>query len=237
MAEKPGPKRRAASKSPNELLSRKLSKLLRHGVHENKLTDCLRGDGYLPLDRVLSCISRNGPSFTEEQVRDVVRNCSKQRFSIINDNSIVYIRANQGHTIHGLHDDAMLQPLDLSNLMHLREAVHGTYRRSWPGILASSGLKRMSRNHIHLAADLPGKSGVISGMRRSAELFVWVDLVSAHHGGVQFYRSSNGVILTPGLNEEGVLPVTYFSRVTTKDGEEVEIPGEGRGFPKSTRRY
>lgn len=31
--------------------------------------------------------------------------------------------------------------------------------------------------------------------------------------GFQFYRSANGVILTPG-NEHGILPTEYFEKVT-----------------------
>ena len=58
-------------KSHDEKLSRKLSNLLRHRVHANGLTDCLRTDGYVPLSRVLAL-----PGFvgrTEEEIRSVVK--------------------------------------------------------------------------------------------------------------------------------------------------------------------
>ena len=75
----------------------------------------------------------------------------------------------------------------------------------------------MSRTHVHLAAGLPEKGGVISGMRGSCELVVHVDVRSAVlEGGLRFYRSSNGVILTPGLGEEGLLPLRFLKRVTDR---------------------
>ena len=45
---------------------------------------------------------------------------------------------------------------------------------------------------------LPGEAGVISGMRKSAEVFVWVDVLRAMRMGVTFYLSQNRVVLTPG---------------------------------------
>ena len=40
----------------------------------------------------------------------------------------------------------------------------------------------MKRQHIHLACDMPGSNGVISGMRSSCELAIYVDLQKAMNG-------------------------------------------------------
>ena len=52
---------------------------------------------------------------------------------------------------------------------------------------------------------------MISGMRRNAELFIWVDVHRAIAAGIRFTESSNGVILCDGLN--GILPPQFFTVV------------------------
>ncbi len=69
---------------------------------------------------------------------------------------------------------------------------------------------------------------VISGMRADCNMYIFVDVDAAMHDGhLQFYLSSNGVILSPG-DEHGRIPILYFSRVQKRaaDGslENVKIP-------------
>ncbi|KAJ3034668.1 hypothetical protein HDV00_004807 [Rhizophlyctis rosea] len=99
--------------------------------------------------------------------------------------------------------------------------VHGTYRRFWPSI-AREGLKPMSRQHIHFASGKFGEEGVISGMRKTCDLFIYVDVKQALDDGIKFQRSANGVILTSGLN--GVLPPKYFLKVEDGAGNTVSSP-------------
>lgn len=40
----------------------------------------------------------------------------------------------------------------------------------------------MKRQHIHLAEGLPGSDGVISGMRSSSSIFIYIDIVKALNG-------------------------------------------------------
>ena len=42
------------------------------------------------------------------------------------------------------------------------DVFHGTNFEAWNSI-AKAGLSKMKRNHIHLAQNVPGESGVISG--------------------------------------------------------------------------
>lgn len=92
-----------------------------------------------------------------------------------------------------------------------REAVHGSYMTHWPSI-RSQGLSRMTRTHIHLAPGLPGEGRVISGMRQSCDLAVYIDVAKAMSDGIAFFWSENGVLLTPG-DAAGFLAPCYFSRV------------------------
>ena len=77
----------------------------------------------------------------------------------------------------------------------------------------------MNRNHIHFATGLLGEEGVISGMRYSCNVLIYIDLVKALEGGIKFFKSENGVILTEGLNGEGCLPKDYFAKVVNKTGD------------------
>merc|ERR1711963_528262 len=78
------------------------------------------------------------------------------------------------------------------------KVIHGTNFKEW--------------NHIHFAAGEPGSEGVISGMRGTAQVYIYVDLAAAMGDGLRFYRSANNVILSPG-NDQGVLLPKYFKQV------------------------
>ena len=76
----------------------------------------------------------------------------------------------------------------------------------------------MSRREIHFAADEPTplpplvqgddrknyvgryEDLVISGMRRDANICVWVDVKGSMKAGVKWWRGDNGVILTEGMD-------------------------------------
>ncbi|KAH9000209.1 hypothetical protein EDB92DRAFT_1932276 [Lactarius akahatsu] len=93
---------------------------------------------------------------------------------------------------------------------------------------AAQGLSRMGRNHIHLAQGIPG-DGVISGMRNSAQVLIYVDVQKALDAGITFSLSENGVVLTEG-DERGFLSPEYFLRV--EDRQSGPIPG----WPLSSTR-
>jgi len=131
-----------------------------------------------------------------------------QRFSLREGVNGLEIRANQGHSMQLSVD---MTDLDLHTAP--RYAVHGTYKKSWP-LIRAGGLSRMGRRHIHFARDLPGECGVISGMRGSCDVMIWVDVHAAICAGIQFQQSSNGVILSEGVN--GILSPAFFATVTDK---------------------
>jgi len=94
--------------------------------------------------------------------------------------------------------------------------VHGTYFAFWSRIVASGGLRPMGRNHVHFSTGLPeDEAGVISGMRRDAELLVYVDVEASIREGAQWWISDNGVVLTEGVPDENgpVVDVKFFKKV------------------------
>ena len=86
---------------------------------------------------------------------------------------------------------------------------------------AKEGLSKMKRNHIHLAQGKGGKD-VISGMRRSSQIFIYIDVDRAIAAGIKFELSDNGVVLTEG-DERGFLPVRFFQKVEDAKGQ--PLPG------------
>ena len=137
----------------NVQLSKKLSALLRHRAEVNGLK--LQSDGYILLDKVLSL--PNFQNYTVEDVTNVVNNNDKQRFSLLDSEQGLLIRANQGHTISAVLDEDLLTRVE-----SLETAVHGTSYKSWSAIKID-GLSKMARNNVHMAKGLPQETGVISG--------------------------------------------------------------------------
>ena len=157
-----------------------------------------------------------------------------------NDPSDYLIRANQGHSI-AVESDGLLTPVSESDIPEI--VVHGTTHGAWPLIVATGGLKRMTRTHVHFASGLPagfeslsGKpdetlsvstvgdgtekktaAPVISGMRNSSSLLVFLDIRKAMAAGLKFWKSENGVILSEG-DEEGVISLQFFKRVEDRIG-------------------
>ena len=236
-------------------VSKKLSWLLRHGAAEEGLQ--LDANGYLNVQDVLSNRKIRGLKVSMDELGQLVADNDKQRFTMrpvvaakdseTGENADVeaitadskpsdwLIRANQGHSIK-VEDDGLLTPITTENMP--LSAVHGTTHAAWPLIVASGGLKAMTRNHVHFASGLPAgftsiaakdqdgdattttTAPVISGMRKSSTVLVFLDLPKAIAAGLKFWFSDNGVILSEG-NAEGLVPLRVFKRVEDRTGEGV----------------
>ena len=100
--------------------------------------------------------------------------------------------------------------------------IHGTYKDNWESI-KDEGLSRSGRNTIHFASGLPGDKQVISGMRSSANIFIYLDIQKALDIGIEFYISENKVILTEG-NDKGFLETKFFWKVLDREtGTEISF--------------
>ncbi|KAI4115344.1 MAG: hypothetical protein LQ345_004038 [Seirophora villosa] len=72
-----------------------------------------------------------------------------------------------------------------------------------------------------------GGEQVVSGMRSSADVLVWVDVKrSAREGGIRWWKSENGVVLTEG-DGKGEVGLQWVSRVERRGTGEVIWKGEG----------
>lgn len=196
---------------------------MRHGA-EKEGFKFLPG-GYLYVHEIMK-----KPQFLKYSVDDVqavVCRNDKQRFHLEMDaeTGLLKIRANQGHSLEV--SDLELEPVTSAEQHPV--IVHGTYCKFWSAI-RKQGLKRLRRTHVHFAVGEPGDGGVISGMRKSCDIMIYLDLQKALDGGLKFFKSANKVILCAG-NEEGVILPTFFSRVVDrKTGKNLQLNGQDSQF-------
>ena len=149
---------------------------------------------------------------SEQDIRQVVTTNDKQRFALLERDHLWYIRANQGHSeklTESFDDEKMheriVEPIPI--------CIHGTTQEAFR-IICKSGLKPMSRKHVHFAEGLPGDEKVVSGARWNAQVFIYLDMKRAMEDGMVFYRPKNGVILTKGLIQESIaIPYRYVDHV------------------------
>ena len=139
------------------------------------------------------------------------------------DKTILCIRANQGHSIGMIDSNLLLQRLTSDELLqNYPIMVHGTNYSAWERIQSSGGLSKMQRNHIHFATDIPTANGtnnaVISGMRKSCDVYIYVCINKCIRDNISIYKSENGVLLTAGVDDLGILPLHYVSHVTNSSG-------------------
>ncbi len=137
----------SSKKQSDESLGRFLSLVLRHQPQAAYIT--LDRHGWADIEKLLAGCVRAGKSMDRETLERIVRENSKQRYSLSPDGK--KIRANQGHSI----------PVELE----LREAeppsrlYHGTATRFLESI-RREGITRQSRQQVHLSATVETAAAV-----------------------------------------------------------------------------
>lgn len=179
-----------------------MSYLLRHSAVKEGLI--IKPNGFVAVEELLK---KSLPSYTIDDIKRVVKNNNKQRFTLNVADGILEIKANQGHSLSNITE------LSLKVLESVEsDIIHGTYFKHWSKI-KTEGLSRMRRNHIHFAKGL----NFVSGLRRTAEIYIYIDFDKAERDGLIFFESENGVILCAG-DSRGFVKTKYFLKVTSKDG-------------------
>ncbi|KXN65869.1 phosphotransferase KptA/Tpt1 [Conidiobolus coronatus NRRL 28638] len=212
-------------------LSKLLSLTLRHKAIDQGFK--INSEGYINLYELLnSDIYKN---YKLDEIVKVVKDNEKNRFKLSrnpsdeskteenlleNSDEVNYwfIKANQGHSIQ-------IENLELTPILNHSDfptIIHGTYEDKWE-LIKTQGLNRMSRNHIHFSIGLPGDGEVISGMRTSCKVLIYINLKKAIEDKIPFYISSNKVVLCPGILNTGILTPEYFEKVVSKSGIELEF--------------
>lgn len=163
-------------------ISKFLSLILRHKPEKIGLT--LDENGWATISDILE---KSKLRFSFEELDEIVATNDKQRFSFNLDKT--KIRANQGHSLKTI--DLDLKPETPPAFLY-----HGTVLKFIPEIKLH-GLKKMSRQHVHLSKDRD--TAIKVGSRRGKPVILSIRTLDMQKEGHQFFMSENGVWLTDAV--------------------------------------
>ncbi|MDE6789997.1 MAG: RNA 2'-phosphotransferase [Ruminococcus sp.] len=164
-------------------LSKFLSLILRHSPSTIGIELEYHG-AWADTEELINGINRTDKYRINMKIlEEIVNSDNKQRYSFNDDKS--KIRANQGHSVDVDMGFAEKIPPEI--------LYHGTAERFVNSILAE-GLKKMSRQYVHLSCDKETASKV--GTRHGKLHIFKVLSGEMHRQGYKFYCSDNGVWLT-----------------------------------------
>lgn len=170
-------------------ISKFLSLVLRHKPEEIGLT--LDENGWVDVSALRTAMDRHGQAVSREELDEVVATNDKKRFAFSDDGT--RIRASQGHSVEA---DLALTPVVPPEFL-----FHGTATRFLEPI-RGEGLKKMSRQHVHLSADEATASKV--GVRHGKLVILRIKAGDMHRAGQPFYLSANGVWLVDAVPAEWI---------------------------------
>jgi putative RNA 2'-phosphotransferase len=170
-------------------ISKFLSLVLRHKPEEIGIT--LDEHGWVNVTDLRIAMERHGQTVSREELDEVVATNDKKRFAFSDEGT--RIRASQGHSIEV---DLALTPIVPPEFL-----FHGTAARFLDAI-RREGLKKMSRQHVHLSADDATASKV--GVRHGKLVILRIKAGDTHRAGHPFYLSANGVWLVDAVPAEWI---------------------------------
>jgi len=171
----------------NSRASKKLSYLLRHS--QDPLYISLDG-GWAKVEAILDTLQ-----ISQTQLEQIVAEDEKMRYSF--NNSGTMIRANQGHSIPGVHIEfASPEPPEF--------LYHGTATRFLESIM-KDGLKPMTRQWVHISPTY--ETAVKVGSRHGKPIVLRVKAKEFVAAGNKLFLSDNGVWLAMAVPSSYLEPL------------------------------
>jgi putative RNA 2'-phosphotransferase len=161
--------------------SKFLSRVLRHDPAAIGIV--LDEGGWVDVEELIAASTRAGRRFSRAELDHVVANNNRKRFAYSDDG--LRIRASQGHSVE--------VDLGLASAEPPPVLYHGTATATLPLVLRE-GLKPMSRQDVHLSADV--ETALRVGSRHGRPVVLVVDAAALAAAGHIFRLSANGVWLT-----------------------------------------
>ena len=181
------------------ILSKTLSYICRHGAEKEDI-EIKKDGGWIKILDILEFLNKKSKfnNVTNENIKDIVSSCSKNRFSICVMDNNEYIRANQGGSIKSVNLNLIELEINDKNV----KFYHGTNDDAVNIIMNGLGLSKMKRTHIHMNDKMPNQGEIISGMRSSCTKIIIIDVDKTKEFGIKFFISSNKVILSEGITDK-----------------------------------
>ncbi|MDR2223155.1 MAG: RNA 2'-phosphotransferase [Flavobacteriaceae bacterium] len=164
-----------------------LSLILRH--EPSKIGVVLDENGWADVEELIQKCGKHRIVFSRKELDEIVETNNKQRYSF--DETRTKIRANQGHSIN--------IDLELQAVVPPEFLYHGTAERFLEAI-KKEGIKKMSRQHVHLSQDK--ETAIAVGGRHGKVKVLTVLTGKMHKEGLIFFQSANGVWLTDFVSKE-----------------------------------
>jgi putative RNA 2'-phosphotransferase len=168
---------RIMTKNREIKISKFLSFVLRHKPESIGLT--LDKNGWASVAEILK---NSRGRFSLEELKQVVENNNKKRFSFNDDLNL--IKANQGHSVK--------VELEFKEIIPPDTLYHGTAKHFLKSI-QQKGLLKGQRHHVHLSKDIQTASNV--GKRHGQLVVLAINTKLMHQEGYQFYISDNQIYL------------------------------------------
>lgn len=173
-------------KKKEKKLSKSLSYWLRHKPEDIGIE--LTEDGWTNIYDLIEK-AKDKVEFTFDELKYVVENNDKQRFSINEDEML--IRANQGHSIK--------VDLKLEEVIPPQILYHGA-PVGVVDLIMKEGLSKMNRHHVHLSSD--EETAAMVGSRRGKFEILQIEAMRLRADGHKIYMSANGVYLVDEVPPE-----------------------------------
>jgi len=168
------------NKETHTKISKSLSYWLRH--RPEAIGIIIGKDGWVDVSDLIDK-AQSKLEFNLDDLKEVVKNCDKQRFKLSEDFS--KIRANQGHSAD--------VKIDFKEVVAPPVLYHGTVSQFIDSI-KKKGLIPGKRHHVHLSKDIETATKV--GERRGKPIILEIDAKAMQDDWIKFYISDNGVYLT-----------------------------------------
>lgn len=162
-------------------VSKYLSLVLRHKPDDLGIT--LDENGWTDVKFLLQKLKGKRMDISINELEDIVETNNKKRFAF-NDTK-TKIRANQGHSVEV---DLKLDVIEPPDTLY-----HGTSVNT-VRVIKNTGIKKMTRQHVHLSADLATAQNV--GSRKGLVQILNIKTKEMFDDGFTFFKSENGVWLT-----------------------------------------
>ena len=144
------------------------------------------GNGWANVSEIVRALAVN-----REQLNAIVTTNNKKRFEFSPEGE--RIRACQGHS------GSVAVDVELTEVFEVPPLYHGTAKK-WCAAIFTEGLKKMTRQHVHLSEQ--HATALEVGRRHGASCVFKVDGARMLQEGFKFYRSNNGVYLTEYVPSE-----------------------------------